>query len=286
MARLAAMPWRMNIAQPIAKGTAPAAVGDCRLCGGALSPRFRARVLGRHDVGYFACAACGSLQTEPPHWLGEAYASNLSDIDTGAAQRCFTNLGASQAVARIFGFTDILDIGGGDGLHCRLLRDHGLNAHVHDAHATPSYGRGFDEPDFRVPDLVTCFEVLEHFANPAEELASVFGLGAKAVLATTERWHGEGADWWYLAPSTGQHVFFYSDAAIRSIADRFGYRLIADGHYLLFVRPALATGWKAAQARFWLRSRMPRLRAAWLQMRNPAGADADFARLLARRPPT
>jgi hypothetical protein len=275
----------MNIVQPITTGATPAAIGDCRLCGGALSPRFRGRILGRHDIGYFACTACGSLQTEPPYWLGEAYASNLSDIDTGAAQRCFMNLGASQAVASIFGLTNILDIGGGDGLHCRLLRDHGLNAFVHDAHATPGYGRGFDVPDFDVPDLVTCFEVLEHFANPADELATVFGLGAKAVLVTTERWQGQGPDWWYLAPTTGQHVFFYSDAAIRRIADRFGYRLITDGVWLLFVQPALVTPWKAAQARFWLRGRMARLRAAWLQTRNPAGADADFARLLAQKPP-
>jgi hypothetical protein len=282
------MSEQMNIAQPIVKDaatTGPATGDSCRLCGGALSPRFRTRVLGRHDIGYLACAGCGSLQTEPPFWLGEAYASNLSDIDTGAAQRCFTNLGASAAVAGIFGLSNILDIGGGDGLHCRLLRDHGFNAYVHDAHATPTYGRGFAVPDFAVPELVTCFEVLEHFANPAEELASVFGLGAKAVLATTERWHGQGADWWYLAPTTGQHVFFYSDAAIRSIADRFGYRLLTDGHWLLFVQPALASGWKAARARFWLRGRLARLRAAWLQSRNPAGADADFARLLAQKPP-
>ncbi|MBB6227359.1 hypothetical protein FHS79_001525 [Polymorphobacter multimanifer] len=259
--------------------TAPAA---CRLCGGDLNPRFTGTLLGRHKVGYLACAGCGSLQTEPPHWLAEAYANNLADLDTGAAQRCFVNMGASHLVARLFGLGNILDFGGGDGLHARLLRDHGLNAFVEDAHARPGYAQGFDAPDFTTPDLVTAFEVMEHFANPAEDLAQIFGRGARAVLASTTRWHGEGANWWYLTPSTGQHIFFYSDAAIDLIARRFGYTLVARGNYLLFVQPALATPARIRLARLMLRSRLPRLWASLVQMRQPTGGDADWQALSRR----
>lgn len=267
---------------------APIAAHACRLCAGPLSPRFEGQILCRHTIGYFACTACGSLQTEPPFWLDEAYANNLAELDTGAAQRCFVNLGASHTVARLFGLRNVLDFGGGDGLHARLLRDHGLNAFVEDAHARPGYAQGFTTaeppgPDFVTPDLVTSFEVMEHFANPAQDLAMIFGRGAKAILASTTRWHGEGADWWYLTPATGQHIFFYSDAAIAFIAQRFGYILAARGNYLLFLDPSLAKGWRSRLASLLLRSRLPRLHASLLQLRAPSGADSDFQRLTSRR---
>lgn len=257
---------------------APAAQA-CRLCAGPLTPQFKGEVLGTHKIDYLACASCGSLQTEPPHWLPQAYANNLADLDTGAAQRCFVNLGASHAVARLFGLRNIIDFGGGDGLHTRLLRDHGLNAFVEDAHARPGYAQGFTTPDFTTPDLVTAFEVMEHFANPADDLAMIFSRGAKTVLASTTRWRGEGPDWWYLTPTTGQHIFFYSDAAIALIAQKHGYTLAATGNYLLFLTPALATGLKSRLARLALRGRLPRLNATRLQLRQPKGADTDWQRL-------
>jgi hypothetical protein len=266
----------MNIQTPLSIEQA------CRLCGGTIALQFKGRVLARHDVDYHACQGCGSLQTEPPHWLLEAYASNLADLDTGAAQRCFVNLGASHMVARLFGLRNIIDFGGGDGLHTRLLRDHGLNAHVEDAHARPGYAQGFASPDFETPDLITAFEVMEHFANPAEDLAQIFARGAKAVLASTTRWHGEGADWWYLTPTTGQHIFFYSDAAIDLIARRFGYVLAARGNYLLFLQPPLTASPKARLARLLIRGRLPRLWASGIHLRQPKGSDQDWQRLSQR----
>lgn len=251
----------------------------CRLCGGSLGFQFKATVLARHSVDYLSCADCRSLQTEPPHWLAEAYASNLADLDTGAAQRCFVNLGASHMVARLFGLANIIDFGGGDGLHTRLLRDHGFNAHVEDAHARPGYAQGFSSPDFETPDLITAFEVMEHFANPAHDLDQIFARGAKAVLASTARWHGEGADWWYLTPTTGQHIFFYSEAAIALIARQHGYVLAHSGNYLLFLRPALASGAKVRLIKLLLRGRLPRLWSSLLQLRQPKGPDADWKKL-------
>lgn len=267
----------MNIPMPLSADLI------CRLCGGSLAFQFKGTVLGRHAISYFACVACESLQTEPPHWLEQAYANNLADLDTGAAQRCFVNLGASHLVARFFGLRNILDFGGGDGLHARLLRDHGLNAFVEDAHARPGYAQGFTTPDFKSPDLVTAFEVMEHFANPEEDLAQIFGRGAKAVLASTTRWQGEGADWWYLTPGTGQHIFFYSESAIALIAARFGYTLAASGNYLLFLKPDIAGSARISLVRQLLRGRMPRLWSSALQLRQPGGADKDW-QSLSRRP--
>ena len=40
-------------------------------------------ILGVHDVAYFQCVACHSLQTQKPYWLESAYQHNLAELDTG-----------------------------------------------------------------------------------------------------------------------------------------------------------------------------------------------------------
>jgi hypothetical protein len=116
-----------------------------------------------------------------------------------------------------------LDYGGGDGLLCRLLRDRGLDAYTIDSFTAPSYSQPFIGSLERNYDLVTAFEVFEHFPNPLESLDQLFQCQPKFLLATTELYTGNGPDWWYLAPNSGQHVFFYSKPALRWIATRYNY---------------------------------------------------------------
>lgn len=59
----------------------------CRLCGSASWHIFDHVVLDRHQVGYFECSGCGSLQTEAPFWLDEAYGIEGVHIDVGQAAR-------------------------------------------------------------------------------------------------------------------------------------------------------------------------------------------------------
>jgi len=100
----------------------------CRLCGGSLATLFFKKVLGKYDIAYLKCAQCFSLLTERPYWLEEAYQkSNLSNADTGAAQRNITNLAATYAISKLLKAKNVIDIGGGDGLLCRLLRDYQIN---------------------------------------------------------------------------------------------------------------------------------------------------------------
>ena len=193
-------------------------------------------MLHKYEVRYFECERCGSLQPEVPHWLGECYGSNLSSLDTGAVQRNLQNLAASYLVSRLFRVRDALDFGGGDGLLCRLLRDYGVNCFANDKYAVPTYCQGFSEPDFASPNLVLAFEVLEHFAAPARELADLFQSRPAVLLASTFIYSHQRADWWYLACESGQHVFFYSAKAVRMIAERFGYSSVISGGFLLFVR--------------------------------------------------
>jgi hypothetical protein len=85
----------------------------CRLCSGKSSEKFHLHGLNGIDTIYFECGNCGSLQTQEPTWLCDAYAqSNLSDLDTGAAQRVLGNHAFVLVAAKIFRLQTILDFGG------------------------------------------------------------------------------------------------------------------------------------------------------------------------------
>lgn len=256
----------------------------CRLCGGEASHRFTLSLLGR-AVGYFNCAACGSLETEPPTWLAEAYAwrPDRPNFDVGAAQRTLTNAGAVYATARLLGLKRLLDFGGGDGFLCRLMRDYGWDAYVHEPFGQLRYASDFAAdlaPGF---DLVSAFEVLEHLSDPAAELGRVLECQPTAVLATTRLYSGQGADWDYLAPEGGQHVFFYSERGLRDFVRGFGYAMaVIDGH-LLFCRGGLPTGWRMAVLRQALRPSKLAWTRAWALSRRAPGIGTDVE-LLRQRP--
>ena len=263
------------------KGTCAAPVsgaGACRLCGGAITPAFSTRLLGRYTVCYGVCGQCRSLQTETPHWLTEAYSRNLSSLDTGAAQRNLRNMAASYAVARVYAAHNLMDMGGGDGLLCRLLRDTGLNCHVRDRYAQPTYAQGFDCPDFDVPDMVTAFEVFEHLPDPAVDLVEFFAGRPRVVLASTELYNGQGPDWWYISAESGQHIFFYSRQALASVGAGFGYGVVFSGEFVLFVRADVDTRWRRLQATLLLKRKACRWMAARLMLCAVPGVTADFER--------
>lgn len=238
--------------------------------------RFRRRVLQKHDVAYLQCGQCQSLQTEPPYWLDEAYREhNLSNLDTGAAQRNLQNLAACWSIAKVLGLRNVLDVGGGDGLLCRLLRDYEINCFVRDRYAKPTYAQGFENPDFAIPELIVAFEVLEHYPQPGDDLDVLFKDSPKAVLASTGLYTNQGEDWWYLASEAGQHVFFYSRRALSEVARKYDYQLIISGGYLLFLRPATFSATQCAFAKIMLRSKVRRLTKGLLAMRSAEGVWRD-----------
>ena len=219
---------------------------------------------------------------EPPYWLEEAYRDgHLAAIDTGPALRCQDNLAVVAAAARILGAprrAGVVDFGGGTGLLCRMLRDAGFDARVGDAHAANTLARGFDD-DGGTPDIMCAFEVAEHFADPAAGMAEILGRGAGICIVGTETYRGQGADWWYIAAPSGQHVFFYAPAGMALLARRHGYHYerIGSFHFFLRERPRRWQGallWRALSPRWrpWVR--------AWLALRLSgrfAAADAAKA---------
>jgi hypothetical protein len=218
----------------------------CRLCLGRLESQFDLTVLGRHQVGYWRCCTCGSLQTDEPHWLAEAYSTSLTVSDVGAVRRCLTCRAAIWLILQFLRMRQarLLDFGGGSGLLCRLLRDIGIDAWTFDSYGSSEYARlfyvdaGTVAPDSF--DVVTAFEVLEHLPRPDEDLASLFRLSPEVLIATTEIFDTNyDRSWWYLTPHTGQHVFFYSQQALHSIANRFGYSLLSVRGWHIFTRRPL-----------------------------------------------
>lgn len=238
--------------------------------------RFCRRVLNQHSVAYLQCGQCQSLQTEPPYWLDQAYRQhNLSNLDTGAAQRNLQNLAACWSISKVLGLRNVLDVGGGDGLLCRLLRDYEINCFVRDRYAKPTYAQGFEDPDFTTPELIVAFEVLEHYAQPGDDLDALFKPAPLAVVASTGIYTNQGEDWWYLASEAGQHVFFYSRRALDQVARKYGYDLLVSGGYLLFLRSGVFSRAQRTLAKLALKSKARRLAKAVLVMRSADGVSRD-----------
>jgi hypothetical protein len=215
---------------------------------------FRTTVLGRYDVDFLKCQVCASLQPQRPFWVAESYTAAIAAADTGAMTRnlvCHAAVYIVSVICRVRG--RFLDSGGGAGVLCRLLRDHGFDAWVSDKYADPVFARAFALPADACRSgefaLVSAVEVLEHFEDPAAELGRLFALQPRVLLATTQVYSGEGRDWWYLLPQTGQHLFFYSRRCLELLARRHGYHYLGVGSLHVFA--AVPPGWLQRLALRW-----------------------------------
>ncbi len=206
---------------------------ECRVCNGASTFLFAKTHLGKYKVKYFQCLSCGSLQTEAPYWIQEAYATSHYCIDTGICDRGRLTAQRTLALAllRKFDKEDIcIDIGGGSGLLTRHLRDFGLNAFWEDKYAENIFAVGFE----RVPTsneqikLLTAFEVLEHFTEPQKEIARLMACRPNFFFFSTKLYKGQGSDWWYFL-NDGQHVQLYSKEGLWSLAKKHNYCFYTDG---------------------------------------------------------
>ena len=203
---------------------------ECRLCGAEAGLHFVRHHHDRDRIRYYLCSGCGSLQTEEPFWLDDAYAqTDEPNLDTFAEERVLLNRAVVFMLFALCGLDmqgdKLVDWGGGTGLLVRLLRDAGIDAYHYDRYERNHYASGFGfhaEASYR---FVTSFEVWEHYAHPARELQQVFALNPDFLLVSTSLFEGHGPDWAYLGPDKSQHVFFYSDKAARLIASARGYRL-------------------------------------------------------------
>lgn len=223
---------------------------SCRLCRGPLRELFTGRVLDRHDVRYLDCDRCGLLQTEPPTWLAEAYASTINPTDTGIMQR---NLVLARITAAVIHLCfdrrgKFLDYAGGYGIFVRLMRDRGFDFYWDDPH-TPNLlarsfeGAGLDDARF---ELITSFESFEHFVDPLAELDRMLARGDSILLSTLIAPEPAPAldAWWYYGCEHGQHISFYRVRTLRYLAEQRGLRLASNGRNLHLLSRRPIAGWR------------------------------------------
>ncbi len=207
----------------------------CKICSAESVTYSRAKILNRHEIGYFRCPACGFVQTEEPYWLAEAYADAITHADVGLVQR---NLRRAPIVAALIGAFfradgKFIDYGGGYGLLVRLMRDAGFDFYRSDRHCANLLARGFEaEPDGEGGyELLTAMELFEHLADPFGEIERMLSY-SRSIFFTTlllPEPAPRPGEWWYYVLDQGQHISFYTRKSLEVIAERFGLALVTDG---------------------------------------------------------
>jgi hypothetical protein len=214
-----------------ARDTRQSGPAPCRLCGGQTRFQFAKTILRKHEVNYWRCDACASLQTDAPYWLEESYRNVCSATDTGMVARTWHMAQTTSLLLRLAGVDGripCIDWGGGNGLFCRMMRDQGYDFLNDDKYADPFYCIGFTRQDagLSASDVVTSFEVFEHLPDPAAQLADILALGPKVWIFSTQLYSGQDDNWSYLSPDMGRHVFFYSAKGLKDFAGRHGYDFV------------------------------------------------------------
>jgi hypothetical protein len=215
----------------------------CPVCGSQQRPYFKQLILGKHEVAYFFCDACGLLRTEQPHWLADAYSDAIAVTDTGLVAR---NLAAAARTAALFGWLfggkgRYIDLAGGYGLLTRLMRDIGFDYYWADRYAQNLLARGFEAETGTAQAYrgATAFEVLEHLEQPVEFIADAFSsTRCDALFFSTELYPGAQPppSWWYYSLSTGQHIAFFHRRTLQKIADVLGLCLNSHGSFHMLSR--------------------------------------------------
>lgn len=211
---------------------------QCKVCASPSLPFGQAAVLNRYPVNYFRCQHCGFVQTEEPHWLSEAYDRAIASSDDGLV---FRNLMlaqlSSQIISQFFNPEGrFLDSGGGYGLFVRLMREIRFQFDWCDRFCDNLFAAEFEgtlDPD-KPYELITAFELFEHFANPLDDIRQLLKLSPNILFSTEllPPHNPKPGQWWYYAPQEGQHVSFYTPKSLQVIATKLGLNVYSNGSSL------------------------------------------------------
>lgn len=209
---------------------------NCRIClSENVDPFSRATILRKYEVQYLRCRSCGFICTEEPYWLEESYSDAIAAGDVGLVRR---NMRQSALVRSVITTLfdsggKFLDYGGGYGLFVRLMRDAGYDFYRYDKHCVNLFARNFEAADIGADSfsLVTAFEVLEHLANPLEEVEKMLAYSRNLLFATELMPDSlpRPDEWWYYGLDHGQHVSFFTESSLRILAGQFSLNLYSNG---------------------------------------------------------
>jgi hypothetical protein len=209
---------------------------NCTICTHASEFFQTGRLLDRHPVDYWRCPACGTVGTESPFWLAEAYDQAITSSDIGLVCR---NLEMAKIASMILRYcyrpnAKFVDYGGGYGLFVRLMRDRGYDFYWQDEFCANLFAAHWEAPPGEQYELVTAFEVLEHLPEPLVTLEAMFQR-APNLLFSTELLPAPApalADWEYYGLEHGQHIIFYTTAALEHLAQRWQKHFYSNGQNL------------------------------------------------------
>lgn len=214
---------------------------NCHICGTESPLWEKARILKKYEVSYFLCPNCGFVQTEKPYWLDEAYSDIIDAEDIGILAR--NNANAEMVGCLLAAFfpqaQTFLDSGGGYGIFVRLMRDQGFDFQWYDKYTQNLFARGFEKSREHY-DVVTAFELFEHYDEPLDEIKKLAELGDEIIFSTLllPEPAPKPDDWWYYSTSTGQHISFYTKRALIHCAELIGrYYVGSEGVHIFSRRP-------------------------------------------------
>ncbi|MEH2449611.1 MAG: glycosyltransferase [Nostoc sp.] len=197
----------------------------CKVCESNSMFFAQSILLSKYTVDYFQCPNCGFVQTEEPYWLAEAYYDAIAKSDVGLVFRNhYCSQKASQIIFNLFDHkAKFLDYGGGYGLFVSVMRELGFDFYWFDQFCNNFFAQGFEINRNDYYELVTAFEVFEHFINPIEEIENIL-LFSRNILFSTEILPTDNPkpnEWWYYVPSEGQHVSIYTIKSLLIIAEKY-----------------------------------------------------------------
>ncbi len=253
----------------------------CKICGSDSTPfgKGKTLVLQKYEVQYYRCSSCGFIQTEEPYWLDEAYLQPIAPSDIGYVYRNRWLGWCTRTVIGMYyeGAGRFLDYGGGYGLFVRDMRDRGYDSYRLDKYTPNLFARNFEWNQHHAgkqAELITAFEVFEHFPDPHGSLKEIMQHGSEILLSTCIVPEGitdtDYKSWFYFANHEGQHIALHTVKSLQILAERNGLHCYSNSRYLhlLTKQPSMAkavffpwvTRIKAArllQAAFHRRSLLP-----------------------------
>jgi len=197
----------------------------CKVCESATKFLANSLLLSKYNVSYFQCSNCGFVQTEEPYWLAEAYSDVIGKSDVGLVFRNhYCSQKTYQIISNLFNHeSNFLDYGGGYGLFVSMMRNLGLDFYWLDKFCDNLFAKGYEVNINQQYELVTAFEVFEHFVNPIEEIENILKF-SRNILFSTEILPTDNPkpdEWWYYVPQEGQHISIYTLKSLSIIAEKY-----------------------------------------------------------------
>lgn len=213
----------------------------CKICGNAANlygvTDFNTACIQDHVHGYIyplsgvaiyyhQCDSCGLIYTNAfDNWSTDDYAKHIYNDEYVKFDPAYPKIRPQEnasfllknfsAIARL----SVLDYGSGSGQLAEELKLRGISISCWDP-----YGRDKNKPD-GVFQLITCFEVFEHTANPKEvvsEISSLLDTDGFLFFTTltNDSMQQKCMDNWYIAPRNG-HISIYSKKSLTDLFSQF-----------------------------------------------------------------